>query len=80
MENRTETIFISDGAECSVLIKNRTSGGKCNISSICLRLCLSLSNNTRSLFKIIKYQGEIYIMSITQYFMVMRQVLIVILL
>ena len=28
MENRTETFFVSDGAECSMMIKNRTSGGK----------------------------------------------------
>jgi hypothetical protein len=31
MENQSVTTFVSDGAECSMLIKNRTSGGKCNI-------------------------------------------------
>jgi hypothetical protein len=64
MENQTETIFVSDGADCSVLIKNRTSGGKCNIflyARVCVflvlslfSLSLSLSNNMLSLFKIKK--------------------------
>jgi hypothetical protein len=31
MENLSLTVFVSDGADCSMLIKNRTSGGKCNI-------------------------------------------------
>jgi hypothetical protein len=29
MENQSETFFVSDGADCNMLIKNRTSGGKC---------------------------------------------------
>ena len=69
MENQTETIFVSDGAECSVLIKNKTGGCKCNISlyiCVCvfsvLSLSLSLSNKARSLFKILNKISERYLL------------------
>ena len=39
MENQTETVFISDDTVCSMLIKNRTSGGKCG-KFVCMCLCV----------------------------------------